>query len=330
MKRMPAIMPLLLLVVLGGSALILHGRAVASAVLSNAGWVMLNDRLTRPQIGITEIGGQQSMFARASALNGGNQSAAFGRGLTYALAGQSEEAIVAWTTAAGSDGATLGDYALTARDSGNLDVALTQFRAAAVAEPASHTTQMQWAGTACQLSFASPNDLSPPNQQFCAEYWPANDNNLFVNATFEEGLATAWRGQHHFLGRAGARLAIEQSPVGVGYSARLEGLDERNHFGLFQRITLSAGDRVRFSGRFKMAGDEQLKARLLYVGWQDSEGAAQGNQAALVEGQSEWQYYEREFEVPDNSLGSFDFYPALFSGVGNVWFDDIQLQIIRD
>ncbi len=162
------------------------------------------------------------------------------------------------------------------------------------------------------------------------DYWRLSEDNLIVNPGFAFGSQTGWQGLHFFLGGSGARLATEQVAGSESYVARLEGRDDRNHFGLFQRLALSPGDRVRFSGRFKTDGDDTLRARLLYVGWQDGDGAAQGNHAALVGGQSEWTVFDREFTVPQDSQGSFDFYPALFSGLGNVWFDDIRLQIIRD
>ncbi len=127
---------------LGIAALILQGRVVTSAALSNVGWIMLNERLTQPAGDASELSGQQTLFARASALHDDNQSAAFGRGLTYALQGQTDEAIRIWTTAAGSGAAALSDYGLIARDSGNLDLALTQFRAAAaLAAPSDQAEQ---------------------------------------------------------------------------------------------------------------------------------------------------------------------------------------------
>ncbi len=331
MKRLPASFSLLLLVLIGGIALIVQGRVVTSAALSNAGWVMLNERLTQPADDGGELSGQQTLFAQASALHDANQSAAFGRGLTYALQGQTDEAIGIWTTAAGSGVAALSDYGVMARDSGKLDVALTQFRAAAaLAAPADLAEQGFLAGTVCQRAFSRQRDLSAANQAYCAGYWQMNGDNLVVNPSFANGSTTGWQGQHFFLGGSGARLTIGQAAGTNSAVARLEGRDERNHFGLFQRLTLSPGDRVRFSGRFKTDGDDTLKARLLYVGWKDNDGASQGNQAALSGGQSDWILFEREFTVPQDSQGSFDFYPALFSGVGNVWFDDIRLQLIRD
>lgn len=319
---------LLVLLVLGVVLLVYHSRTLASMAFSNAGWLALNRQLVQEPSDLASRGAPQKAFTRAGALSAANDSAWFGQGLAYAVQGNPDEAIALWARP-DSEPQTLIEYGLIARENGAMDVALTEFRAAAellgvaARDPAGYL-----AGTICQRTLALGEALSAANRQYCANYWQANGGNLIVNGAFPDATATAWQGEHYFMGGRSARWAIEPGDADGDPAARLQGRDDSNHFGLFQRLSLAPGDTVRFSGRFKMTGEESLRARLLYVGWQNANGRAEGNHAEVRQAPLDWTVVEREFTVPANSEGNFDFYPVLFSGVGDVWFDDIELQII--
>ena len=108
------------------------------------------------------------------------------------------------------------------------------------------------------------------------------------------------------------------------------GQDESDHYGLYQRLTLNPGTTVRFSGRFKLSGEENLTARLLYIGWQKEDGTPQGNDGEQRSVQMKWTEFERTFRVPENIRPNINFYPVNFSGEGTIWFDDIQLELVHD
>ena len=87
---------------------------------------------------------------------------------------------------------------------------------------------------------------------------------------------------------------------------------------------------MRVSGRFKVKTEEDLEARLLYVAWRALDGKPQGNQSARQTTDLEWTRFERVFVVPDSNGSTIDFYPAVFSGKGTIWFDNLRLEILTD
>lgn len=321
-------LPLLLILLTATAFLILHGAAVLSALQSNMGWVGLNLDMSEEIRASEALNGEVDTFMQAVKTSAANDSAWFGLGLAYALQGKVEDAILNWSDPANSS-ATLIDYGLHARRFGTFDLALMQFRAAELLDDSSPHEASFLAGTICQRAFASQSDLSRSNRQYCSDYFDRNGDNLVVNGGFLTGSLAGWGGEHFFIGQSAARLAIEPVAAPDDFAVRLNGLDEGNHFGLFQRLNLSPGDLVRFSGRFKLSGEDSLAARLLYVTWQTEDNKVQGNHGAERIGKMEWTEFERTFRVPQGIQPGIDFYPVLFSGEGAVWFDEIELETME-
>lgn len=322
-------MTILFLVLLGLGLLLSVARAPAavSALLGNAGWVMLNGYQREEQSPLAEQPDPVLAFSRALDLRAGNSSARFGEGMTYALQGRVDEAIASWSLSE-TESETFIDYGIMARDAGKLDMALTHLRAADALDREGGPEAGHLAGTICQRAYAEPQTMSLPNSRYCSDYWNSAGGNLIINGDLEPPVLSGWFGEHYFAGRSAKQPEVLPDPDTGDFAVRLEGVEDRNHFGLYQRLTLSPGETVRFSGRFKLSGEEGLTARLLYVGWQDSEGVAQGNHGHVGKERMEWTAFERTFTVPAESQVVIDFYPVLFRGVGAVWFDDVRLERI--
>ena len=327
MNRLSNSIPFLVLLLICGSILILYSQPIVSAVYSNIGWVTLNAHL-RDGISNTEnLDDALGSFSQALGINAGNRSAWFGLGMTYASQHKVEQATNSWRQSEDNP-VTLINYGLHARAKGDLDTALAQFRAVDALDVSGAKEGYYLAGTICQRAFGMQYVLSPSHVQFCADFLEENGDNLITNGAFSTGTLAGWGGEHFFIGKNAARLDLEQAAGSSDSIIRLDGLDENNHFGLFQRLTLSPGDTVRFSGRFKLLGEENLTARFLYIAWQKEDGTAQGNHGEQYSGDTAWMQFERTFRIPDSIKPEIDFYPVLFSGMGTVWFDDIKLELV--
>ena len=298
-----------------------------STFQSNIAWINLNTYLRDETAFTTNLRYGSIFFSQALDLDNKNESAVFGLGLTDILQGSGDSAISLWRDSA-LDPSLLIDYGLSARGKDDFDKALTLFRAADARGEKITKEGLLLAGTICQWTFTEQSLLSDSNSQFCSNYWKENGHNLIINGDLSAGALYGWEGENFFTGKNKARAKVDGDESST--AASLIGQDENNHFGLYQRLSLSAGDTMRFSGRFKMSGKENLAARILYIGWQKEDGTPQGNQGGEQSKQMEWTEFERTFHVPENSKTTFNFYPVTFSGEGIIWFDDIRLELIDD
>ena len=310
--------------------LAMRTQVLASSLMSNIAWVNLNKHLQQTSTASEKLEQAANEFQNAASSNRENQSAWFGRGLAYALRGDAELAQQSW-----KEGSilpdTLKEYGLTARRGGHLDAAIIFFRAADAFRNEPDSADYYLAGSICQRTFASSARLSESNSEFCSKILAENANNLILNSDFVIHDVHGWEGEHYFADKSKARMVVEgtASEPGAPY-VRLVGSSEGNHFGLFQKLQLPTGSRIRFSGRFKAENHENLAARLLYIEWQRADGQSQGNHGARLGNDLEWTYLERTFAVPDDLASFIDFYPVVFSGQGSIWFDDIRLEFIND
>jgi tetratricopeptide (TPR) repeat protein len=306
----------------------LYGAVFTSRVRSNIAWVNLNKHFRGATSSpANDLSHDIALFSQAVNIDERNQSAWFGLGLSYVEQGDVDSAVSTWRQFA-VDPEILIDYGMAARDGGDMDVALAFLRAAEYEGEITKASIL--AGTACQRSYADPQFLSTSNAQYCANYLTENDNNLIVNGDIAAGEPYGWEGQHFFSGSNSARLQIEDQGSQGNPAVRLIGENETNHFGLFQSVKLAPGDTVRFSGRFKIEGADNLSARLLYVGWRSEDGTPQGNHGTEQSGQMAWEEFERTFRVPENVKSAINFYPLIFSGEGTLWFDDIKVELVSD
>lgn len=319
----------LILLFVGAFLAFYYAVSSFSKLQSNVAWVNIN-RYMRDESAFTDnLDRSLDLFSQAVNTNNENLSARFGLGLALALQGEVTSAIYAWSKSE-TDPAILIEYGLSARSEGDLDTALIFFRAADAMDSTTTEEGHTLAGTICQRSFAAQHLLSKSNFQYCSDYLANNENNLIVNGSLSSQTLYGWEGEHFFTGKNPARLEIEEPEEAGDSAVRLTGQNESNHFGLYQPLALAPGTTVRFSGRFKLAGEENLTARLLYIGWQTEDGTPQGIHGEQRSKQMAWTEFDKAFRVPENIRSTINFYPVVFSGEGTVWFDDIQLELVSD
>ncbi len=320
---------LLVLLCIGAFILILYTNSVTSLLRSNIAWVNLNMHL-RDEVPFTDyLRHGADLFSHAVSTNARNKSAWFGLGMSYALKADADQAITTWSKSE-IDPSLLIGYGLSARGKGKLDTALILFRAADALDNIDIAEGLFLAGTICQRNYTNQLLLSISNVQYCSDYLANNENNLIVNGDFSVRTLYGWEGEHFFVGKNPARLQVEELGEPGNLVVSLTGQDESNHFGLYQPLALAPGSTVRFSGRFKLAGEENLNARLLYISWQTEDGTPHGNHGEERSRQMEWAEFERTFRAPENIKSTINFYPVNFSGEGTIWFDDIKLELIPD
>jgi hypothetical protein len=317
-----------LLALFGVAILLLLGATIVGALLGNVGWIALNRYLASPTPEASTLRYAERLFSFASAVDADHPSARLGSGMAQALAGDVNAAVESWRDIAGGY-QTLIDYGLDARRQGQMDLALTLFRAADRLDTSGRDEGAFFAGTICQRTLADSLQLSLPNSSYCTAYWLRQADDLIVNGSFTTGSLAGWAGEHFFIAPNMALLGVEPDAAG-DYLLRIEGLDAGYHNGLFQRLSLPPGTEIHLSGRFRLSGNEGLTARFLYLGWRDEDGNGQGNHAAQHAGSMDWATFERRFTVPDHGPDGISVYPVLFSGEGTVWFDDIRLTIAED
>lgn len=307
--------------------LLLRTYSLSSTIRSNIAWVNLNNALQDNSATSDCFERATNLYREALLLDYENRSAWLGQGLAHAMRGEIDLAHVSLSEGK-IDADILAQYGMMARRAGHLDPALIFFRGADVLRNENDSEEIYLAGSVCQQAFASPTLLNEENSQFCTEMLAQNKNNLLLNGDASPRTLHGWQGQHFFIDQNRALSSIEDTSGSQSPVFKLVGHTEGNHFGLFQGVALPSGSSVRFSGRFKVDAHEDLQARLLYIGWRGEDGKPGGNHGAWQDSDLEWTTFERVFTVPENAASSIDFYPAVFSGQGTIWFDDVRLELI--
>lgn len=305
------------------SVCLLRWQTAQSYFWSNIGWLQNNGgverRLTPPHSSIEP-------FRRAIQANPDNKRAYLGAGVTFAALLQEGSALAAWR-AGNISPDLLAQMGIQASDRSLYDVALIYFRSADQLSPHSSGENIFLVGNLCQTLLANLTILTSSNQQYCQNYFAQNDGNLLLNGQFEYDTNWGWRGQFFFNDRAQASLEHDYLSGVPTPSLVLSGLTSGPHNGLYQRISMPPGTRMRFSGFFRTEDAVELNARLLYVEWRQN-GVTQGVDFARIESNLEWHYFETYFTLPIGSDPWLQFYPVLLEGQGRIWVDDVRVEVL--
>jgi hypothetical protein len=320
---------LLALIIITIFVLLLRAHTFSSFLLSNFAWTNFNSILRHNSPTSDELRQVVNQFKKAQLSHEVNRSPWLGEGLAHTMHGDIDKAHSSWST-----GKIVPDlltqYGLMAGRRGHFNSALILFRGANILRNEAESEDFYLAGSVCQQTLGSPTLINEKNSQFCAEIIAKNRDNILLNGDGRAKNLYGWQGKHFFADQNKSFASIENSLESNGPVFKLIGYSEGNHFGLFQRVSLPPGITVRFSGRFKVESQENLEARLLYIGWRGKDGKPAGNQAAWKDSDLEWTNFERVFIIPEDATSSTNFYPAVFSGQGTIWFDDVSLELITD
>lgn len=300
--------------------LIVLGRCNA-ALWNNIGWLYLN----RGAYGPSSLAAVP-YFARALRIDDSSEGAYLGAGLAYAAAEDEDSAVRAWRKG-DIDASTLVEFGKKIETTGLYDVALILFRAAAQLDTDSTGLIRFSVGELCQSTLAADGLLSPPNQRYCKDYFSADYDNLLLDGQASYEPKGIWRGTRKFELRTLA-AAYQDMMIGMpAPSIAISGFGPGSHGGIYQRISLVPGAEVLFSGYFRVDNDEQFSARLLYIEWQQ-DSRTYGSEYYTADGDLDWRHLEWHFTLPEGADSWAQFYPALASGVGTVWFDDIRVELV--
>lgn len=306
--------------------LLLHARPLLSLLVSNAAWLSWNRTLgaaERPRETAAT-----SWFPAALWLDGANQSAWLGQGQVAARTDDAPGALASWEQGAVTPDVLL-EYGKQARAGDNPATALVYFQGAAARAAPEPNEGAYWAGVVCQQTLATPERLTPAQQTYCDGYFARNGRNLILNGQLATGNTWGWNGQFFFADPRTATFAVDAAAGQPAPSLLLEGVTAGPHRGLYQVISLPPGSRVRFSAKARTAADADFQVALLFIGWR-ADGRPQGNEFAVVTESTGWRTYEREFRLPADAERLVQFYPAVLSGRGQVWLDDVQLTLLPE
>ena len=316
-------LPIIILVLL---ALILlgHGTSLLSNFWSNTGWLQLTEGVLNRENTTVPT----DHFLRAIQSNQTNARTYLGIGMAYAENFSEPEALNYWRQGQIAP-ATLHQLGSQMRKQGLLDLAFIYFRNAAQLDPATPDQGDYLAGRLCQQSLTDPARLSAFNQQYCHDYFAQNGGNLLLDGQFDQEVHWGWTGDFLFTDFTRANFQRDLESGVPSPSLRLTGLTSGRHAGLYQRISILPGTKVRFSGYFRSENAHDLSADLLYIERQQ-EGKPQGNSPYKVESSTEWQHLERIFVLPMDSEPWAQFYPVLLRGEGTVWADNLSVEIVSE
>jgi tetratricopeptide (TPR) repeat protein len=299
---------------------LLTGIRWSSQLWSNAAWLLSRRDNENQQLAA-------SYFKKAIQLNPANQRAYHGAGMLFAKTGDEEGALEMWESG-NIDPVLLTSLGQHIQWQGDLDAAFIYFRSAALLAPSEATDGELLAGKLCQRMLADLTTLSLRNQTYCQDYIVGNDGNLLLNGELEQDIYWGWSGRSAF---EGSQASVDRDyTVAISPpSLLLTGLTMGPPRGLYQRISLQPGTKIRFSGYFRAENVEEKAARLLYVEWRQN-GKTHGTHLYTVDFNLDWQYFEMTFLLPDQSEPWVQFYPVILTGQASIWSDQMRVEILGE
>lgn len=293
--------------------------------LSNLGWLQLARAHSCLEARETWSTKALEQFHRVVATQRSNYVTLLGLGIAYAMAGDEFAALSSWRNA-GVAPQVLIDFGHQAQADQRWDDALLYYKSATNLELGQPNESQFLAANICQLAFAQPDVLNQRNQAYCRDHLSQYGDNLIVNGQFNGGDMWGW-GKRYFSSPASVVYRLDERTGQPAPAALIIGLTKDYHGGLFQRITLPSGATVRYSAWVKILTDKGTTVRLLYFGSQ-VDGKPVGSMLQNVSNDIEWTYFERVFQVPKADGMLFTFFPALLTGKGQVWIDDVRLELL--
>ena len=301
-----------------------QGTLLFSNLLSNIGWVQLTQGILRTEEAYKI---QPDQFLTAVRTNPANKRAYIGAGMAYAANLEESEALHFWYQG-NAEPTTLYEMGKQLRDRGFFDMAFVYFRNADALESTEENEGSFLAGRLCQFILAEPESVSVENQKYCRHLFASHKNNLLLNGQFDYALNMGWNGVFFFTDPSTSRAELD---LGIGLpppSLKLTGVTEGRHSGMYQRIALSPGTTVHFSGYFRIESTGDLATPLLYVEWKNG-GKVHGSYFYKAESSMDWTYLERTITLPLTSEAWMNFYPALLTGQGVVWTDNVAVKVLN-
>ena len=308
-------------------AIVLRLNFLSGAFLSNAAWLQLARANTFGATRETWITRALNLFQRAVTIDASSHITFLGAGMAHVVADDEVAALSSWQKAEVPPQVLVG-FGDQAKVGQKWNDALFYYKGAASLEPGQPNEGRFLAASVCQLTFAQLDVLSQPNQAYCQDYFSQNGDNLIINGQFEEGDTLGWSAYYP----SSPTLAIYEADETTGKDAPaafIEGLTEGYHGGLYQTVTLPSGTIVRYSAWIKIQSEGETSARLLYFGGQ-MDGKPMGNVFRTVPNDIEWTYLERTFQVPEIDGSILRLFPALLTGKGIVWIDDVRLEVLPE
>jgi mannosyltransferase len=146
--------------------------------------------------------------------------------------------------------------------------------------------------------------------------------NLFSNSGFETG-TDAWK----IYSPSGTESLFESTSKiahSGSNSGHIQGYTPSYHGGMFQKVNLSPHSVYLFSAWLKSELASDAKVSILYREYLGGEGDLVGISGGEFSGSKDWGNVEILFVSPSYETNVL-FYPALLTGEGNVWIDDVEL-----
>lgn len=183
-------------------------------------------------------------------------------------------------------------------------------------------------GQFCQRHRDVRNEYFPKTDQYCNEWLQRNSGNLLTNPYFEGEGVPGWR-LIPTKRSITADLAVQAAPAQVDSTLTLKSdatLEESNSF--CQRIVLTTKEVLEFSATIETQPEAEnaMEARILYIGWRDSQGRSQGNQQVKIVDDRPKAVYRRQFTLPEEANPDVLFCPVDVSGQGSVSLSNVRVQ----
>ena len=263
----------------------------------------------------------QELYLKANAIVP-NSRALLGAGIASTWRDDSRTAIENWKLG-GVDPTVLvrmGDQALK-RQAWNQ--AMIFYRGGALQHKIALNSGILGAAKICQLTWFASDLLTPSNSDYCAAYFDRNEGNLLTNSQFEAEL----NGWSLLINKDYGDIYVNTDVGRPAPALVIYGTASDKNLGIYQRVRLTPGTEVRYSGWLKIKNVENNALKPLYIEWKQQE-RAQGNYLQVSLNATDWTYVERTFQVPTDSAVMVNFYPVVLSGAGLVWIDDVRVELL--